>query len=81
MRIPSSSNLRFLLDGDDVEDDVEDDQTAQSLELENGDQNLTLCLTSVDVKIHSRILLLRIFQCFHVSKTYKIPFLSQLSTT
>ena len=57
MLIPSSSNLRFLLDGDDVEDD----QTAQSLELENGDQKLTLCLISVDVEIHSRILLLRIF--------------------
>ena len=62
MLIPSSSNLRFLLDGDDVEDD----QTAQSLELENGDQKLTLCLISVDVEIHSRILLLRFFQCFHV---------------
>jgi len=71
MLIPSSSNLRFLLDGDDVEDD----QTAQSLELENGDQKLTLCLISVDVEIHSRILLLRIFQCFHVSRTYNFPFL------
>ena len=32
--ITSSSNLLFLLDGEDVEDD----QTAQSLELEDGDQ-------------------------------------------
>ena len=34
MLITSSSNLLFLLDGEDVEDD----QTAQSLELEDGDQ-------------------------------------------